>query len=470
MWWFYTWNEGTAGEGLSRRPYRCKSWRCRGECQRKDAAITFRRIQQAFEPFAADSVCFLVLTLDRDGTHNGEGWPDTETAYRELARMCRLLLKRLRRRWPDIGSHWVAIPEAHRSGWPHVNLLIASPMLAAFLRGCKPDASGRCVVRGDLWAQVVESGWGLQSTAEVARSPDALAGYIAKLSGDIAEEGRRGGVPGATSGEVVKLSQVPYNAPKGFRRLRSGRGFLPPRYPGRPGRTGRIVEACGRSARVIGHRPRAQDRATKTASYKALFDAVGRAREAERLASSIGPEPPRPGPRVVVVPSAGQRVPPAGEPAELRLVYGGAMDTDKTSSAPACRYTIADVERVSDAIPWDLLTPERADLFEGMIRGFARSASLPIRRGPGTPSDSDWRMLEDWIDRALGLRDRPFCKREGDALRIDWRRGSGALQVYWDELDPDAVGWSYALDRGDGHTESGALDSWGELEDMLSRA
>jgi len=49
-----------------------------------------------------------------------------------------------------------------------------------------------------------------------------LAGYITKIAGNTEK----------THGELVKLSQVPLMAPKNFRRLRSGKKFLPKRRKG----------------------------------------------------------------------------------------------------------------------------------------------------------------------------------------------------------------------------------------------
>jgi hypothetical protein len=79
------------------------------------------------------------------------------------------------------------------------------------------------LIGGELKTAAVATGWGPQSTTEVAQSTDAIAGYIVKLAGQ----------HDATLGEISKLTQVPLNAPVRFRRLRSGKGFLPPRRKSR---------------------------------------------------------------------------------------------------------------------------------------------------------------------------------------------------------------------------------------------
>ena len=80
----------------------------------------------------------------------------------------------------------------------------------------------------------VESGWGwFIGTPEVARDLEAVAGYVAKLSS---------GKAAVLAGEITKPSQAPVNAPLHFRRLRSSRGFLPPRRKN-PELTGKLVFA-----------------------------------------------------------------------------------------------------------------------------------------------------------------------------------------------------------------------------------
>lgn len=237
-WWIYTWRKGTVGKA-SRSPYRCNSWRCPG-CRRHEASVTFARIMEAFtavEARAEDCV-FVVLTLDREGYYSGERWRSAADAYRALSAMSRAILKRWRR-WLErtgrasFGSRWVATVEAHRTGWPHVNLVIHSPDLAAHLRAQKRGTTGRDAVllEGELLSAAVGTGWGVESTAEVCRGKtESLADYVTKLSFEAHE----------TTGELAKLTQLPMAAPPRFRRLRSGKGFLPPRRKN-PDVTGTLV-------------------------------------------------------------------------------------------------------------------------------------------------------------------------------------------------------------------------------------
>jgi hypothetical protein len=186
--------------------------------------VDFARLRDAAARHSADGWCFVVVTMERR-------FSDTAAAYRGLSGMTRELLRRIRRRHAVTG--WAATVEQHRDGWPHANLLIHSPGLAAELRRDvgrrrnegQPEAA--CVLAYDpsgtfastaFGLDAAAAGWG-RTTAEAARSEHAVAGYLVKIAGQ-------------TQGELAKVSQVPTRAPKGTRRLRSSRRFLPPRRRG----------------------------------------------------------------------------------------------------------------------------------------------------------------------------------------------------------------------------------------------
>ena len=69
-------------------------------------------------------------------------------------------------------------------------------------------------------------GFGVESTVEANRQFDSveqLAGYIAKTAKDADR----------IHGELAKTCQIPVMAPLSFRRVRSGKGFLPPKSQNR---------------------------------------------------------------------------------------------------------------------------------------------------------------------------------------------------------------------------------------------
>lgn len=189
-------------------------------------------MRDAFEPLAADGMVFFVLTLDRYGTYSGEKrWKTSQDAYRDLSALTTRFLRLLRNwmaanGWKPLANQWVATVEAHQSGWPHMNIVCWSPELANWISQEKQAKlldgfSGResNLVSGELADIVTESGFGLISSAERANGRDESLGYICKLAGKVEE----------SIGELAKLSQIPSNAPFRFRRIRSGKSFLPKR-------------------------------------------------------------------------------------------------------------------------------------------------------------------------------------------------------------------------------------------------
>lgn len=223
FWWLYHWLKHDPGS-VVRVPYTCRSWRCE-HCRRHEAHVLYARIREAMTPLSRDGWTFWVLTCDR------RDFKDAGEAFAELSRRTRNLLARLRRfmgrqEWRKLDNEWLATVEAHRSGWPHVNLLLWSPELAHALRDERAEREARgmrdrnaTLIGGELLEHVIGAGWGVQSTAEAVLSDEKVASYVVKLAG----EGE------ATAGELAKLSQLPTMAAARFRRLRSGKGFLPPR-------------------------------------------------------------------------------------------------------------------------------------------------------------------------------------------------------------------------------------------------
>lgn len=270
-WFVHTWNKANSATQV-RIPYCCNSWRCE-VCRRHEAAVTFARIKEAAAPLDPSGWCFLVLTLDQLGYYGGNPWESIQDAYKNLGALTRAFLSRLGAIWgPEsslkmkgrgkkkrlvtvrrLGNRWVSTVEAHRSGWPHVNLLVWCPELAEHLRAehaarlDDPEIANAVALARDAWArkepipahlrelarkatriggalgEVLTDtrgvGWGRESTAEVPRDLEAVFGYLVKVAG--LHEG--------SVGELAKVTQVPLCADARFRRLRSGKGFLPPR-------------------------------------------------------------------------------------------------------------------------------------------------------------------------------------------------------------------------------------------------
>lgn len=233
---------------FERHSYCCGSYKCRGEryetdregrerlvnpCARYSASVLFSRMRQAItrDEYDARGWVVLVLTLDRDGYYSGKPWADALTAYRALGKMTARFLEALRRDQKRNGERrltnaWANVVEQHRSGWPHVNLVLYAPELArrlevdqAVRRARGQNETDARLIEGRLLELATRAGWGVRSTAEAVRSREALSSYLVKVAGDADRH----------VGELAKLTQRPINAPFRFRRLRSGKGFLPPK-------------------------------------------------------------------------------------------------------------------------------------------------------------------------------------------------------------------------------------------------
>lgn len=228
-WSLWLWQHKTP-EHKVRCEYVCGGWRHPGDCQRAAAALLYARLKEATDRYAAPEWVFAVMTLDRNGYYSGQPWKDSTEAYRALGHMTEKFLKRLRRfairrGWPSFKSEWCQVVEAHKSGWPHVNILIHCPELALFLASEKAErtANGESdhiarLIKGELEFHAMETGWGKRSTMEQVENTGKMAGYLTDVAKHADEH----------LGELSKLTQVPMNAPHHFRRLRSGKGFLPP--------------------------------------------------------------------------------------------------------------------------------------------------------------------------------------------------------------------------------------------------
>ena len=165
-------------------------------------------------------------------------------AFRTLTRRWQHLRQAVQREGKRRGDGqripYVACTEVHRSGWPHLNLLLESHWLADALleeHGCPRVAYPgiRCGVAGCardwLSDRAVSCGFGPVVFLEVARSSGQdAAHYMLKLAGELegAAGKRRRPDLGRAAAEVVKFSQAPVNAPPHFRRLRAARGMLDP--------------------------------------------------------------------------------------------------------------------------------------------------------------------------------------------------------------------------------------------------
>lgn len=204
------------------RPFLCGSWRCR-RCARWRGAVDFTRSSEAVRSRS----WWLYLVLTFDPSRFASRWE----AYREAGTQWNNSLREAFRR--KVGKfEYLQTWEAHRSRWPHVNVILTGESLRSWVeelgveRRMHAGYSGRerlCMFprRFRQWLKqaAVQAGFGEVAWAEVLtpENPEAMAGYLCKLSRELT-----GGIGGE------KGEQSPIDAPKGFRRIRASRGLLPP--------------------------------------------------------------------------------------------------------------------------------------------------------------------------------------------------------------------------------------------------
>lgn len=190
------------------KPFRCKSWRHGGSCQRFRGAQDFVRVSDGILS-RGDRWVYLVLTFARPVGFTA--WD----AYLDGVRRWQKLNQRLGRRFGPI--EYVQTWEKHQKGFPHVNVVIHN---RAIWESCQGD--GWRSWRQELIPHLLETGFGRVVHVEPLR-PDTgagLAGYLTKLSRELTGAGPK--------------NQTPIDAPPNFRRLRASQGLLPPIF--RPGK------------------------------------------------------------------------------------------------------------------------------------------------------------------------------------------------------------------------------------------
>ena len=278
-WAAYSWDKDDPST-VTRSPYYCRSWRCPwfNGCAPHERHVMYARIEEALEDIPGDELVLIVLTLDAH-LHRNLGGFELDTLYRSLRERNEWFRKRLRRQLKKMGlgdfkSAWVSVVEQHESGVPHLNVLVHAPKWSLYLKErirqrIKSGMRGkraryiasvndrRDAVDMAFYRALTECGWGFASTAETVGCKQKVINYLCKVAATADDtaarvlakiERTRAGVPDARRrrtvkravGEVTKNSQLPVRAPKGFRRLRSGVGFLPKRRKNED-KTGTIV-------------------------------------------------------------------------------------------------------------------------------------------------------------------------------------------------------------------------------------
>jgi hypothetical protein len=189
----------SAPDNHRRMPFRCKSWRHGGQCRMMRAQQDFARILAGLDKFD--------YWLHAGFTFYQPPGVEATRLYRNAGQCWSLLRKRITYDFGQI--KYVQVWEAHQSGMPHVHLAISSVRLYESAID-SPEANFQRL----LMLQAHECGFGRIGWISRIDSKDRMSEYLSKLAKEL-------------TGSAAK-TQVPINAPRGFRRLRSSRYLLPP--------------------------------------------------------------------------------------------------------------------------------------------------------------------------------------------------------------------------------------------------
>lgn len=223
------------GEGAGfRAPFKCKSRHHPGACQMAWRALLFARLKSP-ESWLIRSdprhLVFLTLTLPA-GDHRSR---DPDELHRDIGSRWNVLRGWLVRRglWNGdeerLGFLWVR--ESHRSGVPHLHVVLRSQGLAREVQATHEElmsmgADGDALtIAPRQWRDAaMRAGFGSRIDASIVRSPEAVSGYVAKISGELTKASQLAAVPTKT------------------RCYGTSRRFIPPRFK-RPGWTGWLEDA-----------------------------------------------------------------------------------------------------------------------------------------------------------------------------------------------------------------------------------
>lgn len=200
------------GEIMEEKPYRwkCKSWRHSGECRMARGAEDYQRISQAL--IVRDDWAFVTLTFAK------RDWPNLLTQYECSCSMWSAFRCRINRLWGK--CPYIQTWERHQSGGLHVHANIASKGLCRecyLCRDCLNSPHWHCDA---IQRHATDVGFGPIHWAEPlgTGTGERMAGYLVKVATELVGAGTK--------------SQIPFDAPRHFRRIRASQGVLPPKIKG----------------------------------------------------------------------------------------------------------------------------------------------------------------------------------------------------------------------------------------------
>jgi hypothetical protein len=201
----------------------CKTWKC-PICASYVRAVNYCQVRDTLKQYELSTIFYAVNTVSSTVLTNVLDI-NADESYEYVYKCWKRMYQRIRRHYSDIKM--IQTVERMRNNYAHLNTIFVSKQLA------EDWVASPLIV--STWYNKIskEAGFGHMTSFTSVNSVEGMSSYITKIS--------NAGDDGTTvnqSSHIVKLSQLPLNAPKGFRRLRSSKGFLVRRFTGMSKDTG----------------------------------------------------------------------------------------------------------------------------------------------------------------------------------------------------------------------------------------
>lgn len=195
----------------------CGSWKC-PVCASWVRAVDYCRISATLKQYELSSIFYAVNTVSSTVLTNVLDI-NADGSYEYVYDCWKRLWDRLKYYYPDVKM--VQTVERQRNKYAHLNTIFVSEQLG---RDYKENPLNIASWYGKISE---ECGFGERFSFEPVNNVEGMSNYISK----VATAGDDGSSVNQSS-HIVKLSQLPLNTKKGFRRLRSSKGFLVKRWKG----------------------------------------------------------------------------------------------------------------------------------------------------------------------------------------------------------------------------------------------
>jgi hypothetical protein len=195
----------------------CKTWKC-PICASYVRAVNYCQVRDTLKQYELSSIFYAVNTVSSTVLTNVLDI-NADESYEYVYKCWKRMYQRIRRHYSDIKM--IQTVERQGNKYAHLNNIFVSKQLSEDWIASPLTVSS--------WYNKIsqEAGFGHMTSFAPVDNVEGMASYITKIS----NKGDDGSTVNQSS-HITKLTQLPLNAPKGFRRLRSSKGFLVRRLKG----------------------------------------------------------------------------------------------------------------------------------------------------------------------------------------------------------------------------------------------